>query len=86
MLPLTRRKTREFANARYVLNFKVCCPAEVAADVGQHRKCTGRNHGAANRETVQTIGEIHGVGTAGDHEGDEQKKWQERESASRRPA
>ena len=51
-----------------VLNFQIGGPAEVAAHVGQHGQRAGRDHRATNGQAIQSIGQVHGIRRADDHD------------------
>ena len=67
-----------------VAKLKVVGEDGVAADVGQHRQRAGGDHGAADGQAVQTVGQVHRVAGADNHqahEGDEGQERQRREVA-----
>src|SRR5664279_6558479 len=51
----------------------------VAADVGEHRERSSSNYSAANRQSIETIGEIHGVAGAHNDDGHEREERQKRQ-------
>src|SRR5689334_24376815 len=72
-------KNRQFANARNVLNLEIRGPAVVAAYIGQYRERSSRNDRAANRQAVQSIRQIYGVGGTHDDDGRRYEKRQKRQ-------
>src|SRR2546430_13368086 len=67
-------KNGKFADARDVLNFEIVRPAVVAADVSEHGERAGSNDGAADGQAVETVGEIDGIGRAGNDDCDKDQK------------
>ena len=47
------------------------------ADVGQHGQGPGGDHGAADRQAVEAVGEVHGVARSHDHDHHENQERQE---------
>src|SRR5256885_11663239 len=67
-------KNGKFTDARDVLNFEIVRPAVVAADISEHGERACSNDGAADGEAVETVGEIDGVGRAGNDDCDKDQK------------
>src|SRR5712692_2488258 len=65
---------RQLSDARDVLNLKIGSPAIVATHVGQNRQCPGGDYRASDRQAVEPVREIHGIGGAGNHHRDENQK------------
>src|SRR5579863_977016 len=61
-------KDGELADAVKMRKFKVVGEDHVPADVSQDGKRTGGNDGAADGQAVEAVGEIDGVGGAGEHD------------------
>src|ERR1700679_1927096 len=70
-------KNHQFAGLRNFLNVEIVREFCVAAQIGKHGERGGRNQDATDGEAIETIGEIHGVRTADDHQ--HQKKQQRNE-------
>ena len=56
----------------------------MAADIGQHRQRAGRDDGAADRQAVEAVGQVHRVAGAGDDEHHEDHERQERQPVQMR--
>ena len=52
---------RQLAHHGHALQLEVVGKDHVAADVGEHRERGGGDDGAADRQPVQPIGQVHGV-------------------------
>src|SRR5580704_6921115 len=72
-------KYGELRHARDVSNLKIGRPAVIAADVGEHRQPSGRNYGTADRETIQTIGQVDRVRRSSNDDGHKNQKRNERQ-------
>ena len=55
---------RQLAGQRHALQLKIIGEDHVAADIGQHGERAGGDDGAADREAIETVGQIHGVARA----------------------
>src|SRR5215831_11881236 len=51
----------------------------VTTDIGEHGESPSGDHGAANRQPVQTVSEVDGVAGTHDHQRHKYKEWQKRE-------
>src|SRR5262245_7952481 len=72
-------KNSQLANAWNILDVQITGPPRVAADVRQHGQSARRDHRAADRQTVETVRQVHRVrGTCYDNH-HKKKERQERE-------
>ena len=58
-------ENRQLSHLWHTLQFQVGSKGSVTADISQHCQGAGGYHRAPNGQTIQAIGEIHGV--AGKH-------------------
>src|SRR5947209_18108709 len=67
----------KFADHRHTLKLEIIRENDMAADVGQHRKSGGSNNRAADRQAVETVGQVHGIARACNHKHDKDDKRHE---------
>ena len=72
-------KNGKFGGIRNFLDVQVFGKARIARKISQHRQRDRGNQHAADRQTIQPIGEIHSVRKTGDHEHQEQNERNESE-------
>ncbi len=68
---------RHFGHLRHARQFEIVGKLSVPADVGEHGQRTGRDHRASDRQAVEAVSEIDGVGRSHKHERHEEKERQE---------
>ena len=66
---------RQLARARDVGHLKIAGRAEVAREIGHRREHRGDDQRAANRQSVEAVGEIHGVRAADDGGGRQDESY-----------
>ena len=72
-------KNGQLRDLRHLGQFQIIGENRVAADISQHRKRSGRDHGAADRQAVKAVGKVHGVAGADDDQHDKDEERQKRQ-------
>jgi len=68
------RQLRDLGNLG---NLQVVSEQGMSTDVGQHGQRPGRDHGAANRQAVEAVGEVHGIARTDDDDHHEDQERNE---------
>ena len=71
-------KDSQLSNLGHSRQFKICRKCRVAAHICEHCERASRDDGAADRQTIETIGQVHRIACADDHQHDKDDKRQER--------
>ncbi len=77
---------RQLARSGQPHQVQIFCELSMAAGVRQHRHGPGGDDHQPDREAIQSIGQVHGVGTANQDEGDKQEEEDKRERVGERVA
>src|SRR5580692_10828273 len=72
-------KYGELGHARDVSDVEVGGPAIIAAHIGEYCQRTSRNHGAANREAIESVRQVYRVRRPGNDDRNKNQKRNERE-------
>ncbi len=75
------QKTVTSPTMRHTLQLKIIGKDDVAAHVGQHGQRARGNDRATDGQSIQSIGQIHCIAGADDHQDDEENKRQKRQHA-----
>src|SRR6185369_16499938 len=69
----------QLAYLGHALQLKIIRECGVPAYVGKNGQSASCDYGAPDSQTVEAVGQVHGIAGSHDHKSDEDDEWQERD-------